>query len=98
MSVSDMLNPGGQDQLLLTEPRRSTMLVPIFTALVSVIALTASAGAQNWPTRPMTMVVPAAAGGSLDLTGRILASRLSELLGRQVIVENVGGGGGIPGT
>jgi tripartite-type tricarboxylate transporter receptor subunit TctC len=56
------------------------------------------AAAQSWPTRPITMVVPLAAGGSGDVLGRILASRLSELLGQQVIVENVGGAGGMMGA
>jgi tripartite-type tricarboxylate transporter receptor subunit TctC len=54
--------------------------------------------AQNWPTRPMTMVVPFAAGSSSDIVGRIVAPRLSELLGQQVIVENVGGAGGMTGA
>ena len=44
------------------------------------------------------MVVPFAAGGGADVMGRILAQRLSELLGQQVIVENVGGAGGMTGT
>src|SRR6266513_3154749 len=48
---------------------------------------------QDWPTRPVTMVVPFAAGGPADTVGRILASSLSELLGQQVIIENVGGSG-----
>jgi tripartite-type tricarboxylate transporter receptor subunit TctC len=48
---------------------------------------------QSWPSRPVTMVVPFAAGSSSDIVGRIIAPRLSELLGQQVIVENVGGAG-----
>ena len=47
--------------------------------------------AEEWPSRPMTMVVPFAAGGPADTVGRILAPRLGELLGQQVIVENMGG-------
>jgi tripartite-type tricarboxylate transporter receptor subunit TctC len=58
----------------------------------------APAAAQNWPTRPLSMVVPLAAGGAGDVQARILASRLSELLGQQVIVENVGGAGGMMGA
>jgi tripartite-type tricarboxylate transporter receptor subunit TctC len=58
----------------------------------------ALAPAQSWPTRPMSMVVPLAAGGAGDVQARILASRLSELLGQQVIVENVGGAGGMTGA
>src|SRR5438094_3250285 len=53
---------------------------------------------QDWPTRPVTMVVPFAAGGPADTVGRILAPRLSELLGQQVVVENVGGSGGMTGS
>src|SRR6185295_18913428 len=60
----------------------------------AVVALSAPAAAQEWPARPVTMVVPFAAGGSPDILARILAPRLSELLGQQVIVENVGGAGG----
>jgi tripartite-type tricarboxylate transporter receptor subunit TctC len=54
--------------------------------------------AQDWPTRPLTMTVAFPAGGSDDILGRIIASRLSEVLGQQVSVENVGGGGGTVGT
>jgi tripartite-type tricarboxylate transporter receptor subunit TctC len=56
------------------------------------------ASAQSWPSRPMTMVVPFAAGGGADTMGRIVAARLSEILGQQVIVENVGGAGGMTGS
>ena len=44
------------------------------------------------------MIVPYAAGGPVDTIGRIMAARLSELLGQQVIVENVGGAGGMTGA
>jgi tripartite-type tricarboxylate transporter receptor subunit TctC len=54
--------------------------------------------AQEWPARPVTLVVPFAAGGPIDTIGRIVALRLSEVLGQQVIVENVGGAGGMTGT
>jgi tripartite-type tricarboxylate transporter receptor subunit TctC len=56
------------------------------------------AAAQSWPARPLSMVVPLAAGGAGDVLARILASRLSERLGQQVIVENVGGAGGMMGA
>jgi tripartite-type tricarboxylate transporter receptor subunit TctC len=54
--------------------------------------------AQAWPARPVTMVVTYAAGGTNDIIARILAPRLSELLGQQVVIENVGGAGGMTGT
>src|ERR1044071_8221181 len=67
------------------------------SALATVVAI-ATASAQSWPTRPITMVVPFAAGSSSDTAGRVLAVGLSEALGQQVIIENVGGGGGMTGT
>ena len=57
-----------------------------------------AAVAQGWPTRPVTMVVPFAAGGGTDVLGRIIGQRLSEVLGQQVIIENVGGAGGMVGS
>ena len=53
---------------------------------------------QAWPNRPVTMVVPFAAGGAVDLMGRILSPALSQLLGQQVVVENIGGAGGMTGA
>ena len=53
--------------------------------------------AQEWPTRPVTLVVPFAAGGPVDTAARIMAARLSENLGQQVIVENVSGAGSMMG-
>jgi tripartite-type tricarboxylate transporter receptor subunit TctC len=54
--------------------------------------------ADQWPTRPITMVVPFAGGGPTDVVGRILADRLSDVLGQQVTVENIGGAGGMNGA
>jgi tripartite-type tricarboxylate transporter receptor subunit TctC len=70
----------------------------IVFALIGTIGLAAHAHAQDWPTRPVTMVVPFAAGGPVDTLGRVLQPRLSEVLGQQVIVENIGGAGGMTGT
>jgi tripartite-type tricarboxylate transporter receptor subunit TctC len=58
----------------------------------------ARAQAQDWPSRPMTMVVPFAAGGSSDAIARIVADGLSSQLHHPVIVENIGGAGGMTGT
>jgi tripartite-type tricarboxylate transporter receptor subunit TctC len=52
------------------------------------------AGAQAWPAKPVTLIVPFAAGGSTDVTGRMLAARLRPELGQSVVVENRGGAGG----
>ena len=67
-------------------------------ALAVLLALTGPAAAQDYPTRPMTMIIPFAAGGPTDLLGRVVAQRLGEVLGQTVVVENVGGAGGMTGS
>jgi tripartite-type tricarboxylate transporter receptor subunit TctC len=54
--------------------------------------------AQDYPTRPITLIVPYPPGGGVDLIGRLVAQRLSAALGEQVVVENRGGAGGMIGT
>src|SRR5262249_40340243 len=66
-------------------------------AAIALAAAAPSALAQNWPTRPVTMVVPFAAGSASDSLARVLAARMSELLGQQVVIENIGGAGGRTG-
>jgi tripartite-type tricarboxylate transporter receptor subunit TctC len=56
------------------------------------------ASAQDWPSRSLTLVVPWGAGGGTDVMGRIMARRMSEILGQQVIVENITGAGGMIGS
>ena len=56
------------------------------------------ATAQVWPERPVTMVIPFPPGGGTDLLGRIVAKGLTDVLGQQVVVENVGGAGGMLGS
>jgi tripartite-type tricarboxylate transporter receptor subunit TctC len=67
-------------------------------ALAAVIGGISNAAAQNWPTRQVTLVVPYAAGAASDIVARIIAPRLSELLGQPVIIENVAGAGGVTGS
>jgi tripartite-type tricarboxylate transporter receptor subunit TctC len=67
-------------------------------AVVAVCVPHAAALAQAWPTHPLTLVVPFAAGGPSDVAGRIIAQRLSEILGQQVVVENPTGAGGTLGS
>jgi tripartite-type tricarboxylate transporter receptor subunit TctC len=64
----------------------------------SLVSGTSSALAEKWPSRPVTMVVPFAPGGGTDVLGRIVGRSLSEVLGQQVIIENVGGAGGMVGS
>ena len=68
-------------------------------ATIAVLAAsTASAAAQTWPARPLSMVVPFAAGASSDILARILAPHIADSLGKPVIIENVGGAGGMTGA
>ena len=81
--------------------RRSRVIGACLAALAAMLALLAAPGmasAQNWPTRPLTLVVPFAAGGPSDVAGRILAQGLSDVLGQQVVVENPSGAGGTVGS
>jgi len=64
-----------------------------------LLALTTAAAAQEYPTKPIRMIIPFPPGGSNDVVGRLFATHLSERLGKQVIVDNRGAGaGGIVGT
>jgi tripartite-type tricarboxylate transporter receptor subunit TctC len=69
--------------------------------LVIVVALTSTIGivsAQDFPTRPITIIVPAAAGGPTDTISRVTAQGMSKILGQQITIENAGGAGGTIGT
>ena len=77
--------------------RRIFISIAAASVLASIVAVQ-PASAQSWPTRPVTMVVPFAAGGAADIMARILGARLSEVLGQQVVIENVGGAGGMTGV
>ena len=69
----------------------------IATAFAALLALTGAASAQNFPARPLTMIIPFAAGGPTDVLGRVMAQKMGEVLGQTVVVENVGGAGGMTG-
>lgn len=73
-------------------------LALVFAGLLAAAGSIGPAAAQHWPTRPVTMVVPFPPGGGTDVLGRIVAQKMSEILGQQVIVENVGGAGGMIGS
>jgi tripartite-type tricarboxylate transporter receptor subunit TctC len=72
--------------------------VAIVPVLLSIAIPDHAAAQTTWPERPVTMVVPFAAGGGTDLLGRIVAKQLSEVLRQQVVVENVAGAGGMVGS
>jgi tripartite-type tricarboxylate transporter receptor subunit TctC len=65
---------------------------------LAAFVLADGAFAQTYPTRPITVIVPYAAGGSVDAVARIMAPRLGDRLGQSVLIENVAGAGGIVGT
>jgi tripartite-type tricarboxylate transporter receptor subunit TctC len=66
-------------------------------AFVFVAASIVSAQAENYPSRPITIVVPTTAGGPPDTIARILGERMKSMLGQPIIVENVTGAGGTIG-
>ena len=70
-------------------------LLASLMAAISAIVLVSAAAAEDWPTKPVRIVVPSAAGGANDLLARILADRLSNALAQQFFVDNRPGGGGI---
>jgi len=71
----------------------------IAAVLAATLACATGAHAQDtWPNRPLTMVVPFAAGGPVDVLGRILGQYLGEAVGRQVVIDNVTGAGGMTGS
>jgi tripartite-type tricarboxylate transporter receptor subunit TctC len=72
------------------------MLRLVLIALLATFATPIKA--ETWPSRPVTMVVPFATGGPMDAVARILQPALSEALQQQVIIENVGGAGGMIGA
>src|SRR6267154_2924185 len=67
-------------------------------ATLALLAALTCAHAQDYPTRPITLVVPYAAGGGNDLFARIAAEKMSKTLGQQVVIENRPGAGGSTAT
>ncbi len=70
----------------------------IISALAAGIAAVSVASAQTYPNRPITMVITFAAGGPTDVLGRLVGQRIGEALGQQIVIENVGGAGGMTGA
>ncbi|NQW81485.1 MAG: hypothetical protein HQ445_09975 [Polaromonas sp.] len=74
--------------------RRQCLALPLAAGLS---ALSWSATAQaNWPTKPVRFIVPFVPGGTSDIVARTVASELTKQLGSPVLIENRGGGGGVP--
>jgi tripartite-type tricarboxylate transporter receptor subunit TctC len=73
-------------------------LAGALAGLSALAALAAPAQAQPYPARPITMIVPFAAGGPTDIVARIVADNMSKTLGQQIVIENVVGAGGTTGA
>jgi len=69
-----------------------------WVAVLAALLGTVPAGAQTWPARPVHVIVPFAAGGSVDIVARLIGQRLGDELGQPFIVENKGGAGGTIGA
>jgi len=72
--------------------------IRIATAAVFLLTFTHATHAQDWPNRPITLVVPFAAGGGVDVSVRIQALYISEALGQSIVIENIGGAAGTTGS
>jgi tripartite-type tricarboxylate transporter receptor subunit TctC len=71
-------------------------LAPLVPALARAQASGAQTGAQAWPTRPVTLIIPFPAGGAMDLLGRSVAQELGDKFGHQFVIDNrVGAAGNI---
>ena len=66
--------------------------------VVAQLAFGTGASAEEWPARTITMINPFAAGGPNDVLARLFAQRMGEILGQQIIIENIGGAGGMNGA
>src|SRR5882757_6962983 len=73
-------------------------LALLLAATFGATPATSQTSSQTWPSRPVTLIVPYAAGGSVDVVARVVASKLGERLGQTVVIENVAGAGGVTGT
>ncbi len=70
----------------------------MLAAAVAMLAVATSAAAQNYPSKPITMIVPFAAGGPTDALARVLGDRMRQALGQTMVIENVTGAGGTIGV
>src|SRR5882757_10505470 len=68
------------------------------TAASGLVATPFAAMAQAYPSKPITVIVPFAAGGPTDALARVLCQKMSEILGQQLVIENIGGAGGTIGV
>ena len=83
----------------MSQPSFQRRALSLTIAMVATVGIAPYAQAQpEYPSRPITLIVGYPAGGSTDLTGRLLGAELSKKIGAQVVIENVGGAGGVIGA
>jgi tripartite-type tricarboxylate transporter receptor subunit TctC len=83
---------------MLTSLKFSILVLTITTFASAATLVSAPARADEYPSRPIHLIVPFAAGGAADSTARVIASRISKTIGQPVVIENRGGAGAIIGT
>ena len=74
--------------------QRAALSVFAATLLMTAVADTSAQARDDYPTRPVQMIIPFSAGGPTDIVGRVMGAKMSELLGKQFVVENRTGAGG----
>jgi tripartite-type tricarboxylate transporter receptor subunit TctC len=80
----------------MTLPRRQ--FLQLAGGAAALLSVSHVAKAQTYPTRPVTMIVPFAAGGPVDVLGRIITEQMKSSLGQPIIIENIGGADGSVGV
>jgi len=78
--------------------QRRRLVKKIFALAGLVLCLATAAAAQDYPTKPVRLIIPFPPGGSNDVVGRMIATHVGEQLGKQIVVDNRSGAGGVIGT
>jgi len=81
-----------------SKPFKTLRVLLALLAALAVFSATAVFGADSYPSKPIRLIIPFPPGGSNDIVGRLIAAKLSERLGKQVVADNRGGAGGVLGT